>query len=58
MVITEEDIIKFQELYKSEFGTEITKEVALAKGTQLLNLMSAICKTTEITDVCQLETNK
>ena len=48
MVITEEDITTFQELYLSEFGMEITKEFALAKGTQLLNLMSAICKPEEI----------
>ena len=48
MVVTDEDIIKFQELYKSEFGMDISKEVALAKGTQLLNLMSAICKPEEV----------
>lgn len=50
MVLTDEDIIKFQELYKSEFGMEISKDVALEKATQLLNLMSAICKT-EITTI-------
>ncbi len=49
MVLTEEDIIKFQELYKSEFGMEISKNVALEKATQLLNLMSTICKPEIIT---------
>jgi hypothetical protein len=44
MVLTDEDIVKFQELYKSEFGMEISKDVAFEKATQLLNLMSAVCK--------------
>jgi len=48
MGLAEEDIISFQELYKSEFGMEISKEVALEKVTQLLSLMSAICQPQEL----------
>jgi hypothetical protein len=42
MVLTDEDITNFQELYQSEFNKTISKDEALAKGIQLLNLMSAI----------------
>ncbi len=58
MGLVEEDIISFQELYKSEFGMEISKEVALEKGTQLLNLMSAICQPQEIINDDLLEITK
>lgn len=44
MVLSDEDITKFQTLYKSEFGLEITKEDAYEKGIKLLQLMSAIYK--------------
>lgn len=44
MVLSDEDITKFQALYKSEFGLEITKEDAYEKGIKLLQLMSAIYK--------------
>jgi hypothetical protein len=48
MVLTDEDILNFQELYQSEFQKTITKEEALAKGIQLLNLVSAITTPTII----------
>lgn len=44
MVLSDEDIIKFQALYRSEFGTEISKEDAYEKGIKLLQLMSAVYK--------------
>lgn len=44
MQLLDTDINNFQELYKMNFGMEISKEEALAKGTQLLNLMSAVYK--------------
>lgn len=44
MVLSAEDIKKFQALYKSEFGKEIRFEDAQEKGIRLLNLMSAIYK--------------
>ena len=42
MQLTDEDILKFQALYKSEFGTEISREDAYEKGIKLLRLMSII----------------
>ncbi len=44
MVLSDQDILKFQALYKSEFGMEINKEDAYEKGIKLLRLMSIVCK--------------
>ena len=44
MVLSDEDILKFQALYKSEFGIEISREDAYEKGIKLLGLMSAVYK--------------
>ena len=44
MVLLDEDIIKFQALYKSEFGMEISREDAYEKGIKLLRLMSIVYK--------------
>ena len=42
MRLLDEDIIKFQALYKSSFGKEISKSEALEKGLKLLNLMKLV----------------
>ena len=42
MVLSDEDIVKFQALYKSEFGIEISREDAYEKGIKLLRLMSIV----------------
>ncbi len=44
MVLSEEDIAKFQALYLREFGEEITKEAAYEQGIKLLNLVSSVYK--------------
>ncbi len=44
MALTDADIVKFQALYKSEFGMEISREDAYEKGIKLLQLMSAVYK--------------
>ncbi len=44
MVLSDEDIVKFQALYKSELGMEISREVAYESGIKLLRLMSAVYK--------------
>lgn len=36
------DIEKFQSLYRSEFGIELSKEDAYEKGVKLLRLMSIV----------------
>lgn len=43
-MLSENDITKFQEIYRSEFGVVISTEEAREKGTQLLVLMSHIYK--------------
>lgn len=42
MVLTDTDIQKFQALYRSEFGKEISTEEAYEKGIKLVRLMSAV----------------
>jgi hypothetical protein len=44
MALLDADITKFQELYKSEFGKEISREEAYEKGMKLLRLMSIVYK--------------
>jgi len=44
MVLSDEDILKFQALYKSELGMEINREEAYEKGIKLLQLMSVVYK--------------
>lgn len=44
MVLSDEDILRFQALYKSEFGIEISKEDAYKKGIELLKLVSIVYK--------------
>lgn len=44
MLLLDVDIRKFQELYKARFGIDISKEEALAKGTQLVRLMELVYK--------------
>jgi urease accessory protein UreF len=44
MLLLDDDIKKFQELYKARFGMEISREEALRQGTQLLRLMELVYK--------------
>lgn len=44
MTLSDENIIKFQALYESEFGMEISREDAYEKGIKLLRLMSIVYK--------------
>jgi len=44
MLLLDDDIRKFQELYKARFGMDISKDEALTKGTKLRRLMELIYK--------------
>jgi uncharacterized protein involved in exopolysaccharide biosynthesis len=44
MALSDDDILSFQALYKSELGIEISREDAYEKGMKLLGLMSTIYK--------------
>jgi len=44
MTPSDEDISKFQALYKSVFGVEISREDAYEKSIKLLRLMSIVYK--------------
>jgi len=41
-MISKESLEKFKELYKKEFGEELSDRVALDKATKLLNLYRAV----------------
>lgn len=43
-MLTNQDIINFQILYKKEFGIEISKEEAAEQGLKLVTLMSNVYK--------------
>jgi len=47
MRLTEEDIASFQALYKKRFGKAIGREEARAQGTQLIELLSLVLKTSD-----------
>lgn len=44
MVLSDEDIRKFQDLYREQFGKEISREDAYEQGIKLLRLMSNVYK--------------
>jgi len=48
MVLSDENIKEFQELYKQHFGKEISKEDACENGTKLLRLISLIYRPTDL----------
>ena len=42
MVLSDDNIISFQKLYKERFGKDISKEDAYEQGIKLLQLMSIV----------------
>ncbi len=44
MSLSDQDIAKFQQLYKHQYGTEISKEEAYEQGIKLVRLMALIYK--------------
>lgn len=43
-MLRNDQIIKFQAIYKNRFGEDITREQALDYGTELINLIKLIYK--------------
>lgn len=58
MVLSDEDIVKFQALYKSEFGMEISREDAYEKGVKLLRLMSIVYKPMTEKEYAQIQKHR
>lgn len=56
MVLSDEQINEFQEIYKEHFGTEISKEEALKNGLKLLQLIRILY--TPAGKTTQLKTEK
>ena len=42
MVLSDDDIRKFQEVYKEQFGKEISREDAYEQGVKLLRLIAVV----------------
>jgi len=47
MVLSDENVKEFQELYKEHFGKEISKEDARENGTKLLRLIALLYRPTD-----------
>lgn len=58
MVLTDEDIAKFQTLYKDKFGIEISREDAYTKGIKLLRLMSIAYKPITMNEYNQIRDHR
>ena len=43
-MLTDEQITKYQTLYKNRYGKEISREIAYEKGVKLIRLMELIYK--------------
>lgn len=43
-MLTDEQLIEFQVLWKQRFGEDITREQALEYGMNLIRLLQIICK--------------
>jgi len=55
MYLTDEQIAKFQTLYKNRFGEEISREEAYEKGVKLLRLVELIYKPMTETEYKKLQ---
>ena len=55
MVLDSEQITKFQTLYKSRFGKEISREEAYEKGIKLMRLVEITYKPMTETEYQQLQ---
>lgn len=44
MILTDEQIIKFQVLWKQRYGEDITREKALEYGIKLIRLLQIVYK--------------
>ena len=50
MLLSDEQLKKFQELYKTHFGKDISKEEAYDKGHKLVRLMALILQVKDVRD--------
>ena len=54
-MLSDEQITKFQELYKAKFGKKISREEAYEKGSKLIRLVELIYKPMTENEYKQLE---
>ena len=54
-MLSDEQITKFQTLYKNRFGKEISREEAYEKGAKLIRLVELIYKPMNVDEYKQLQ---
>ena len=54
-MLEESDIKKFQDIYREQFGKEITQDNARAKGEKLLRLVQLVYKPISLGEYKQLQ---
>jgi len=42
MILPKEAVLEYQQIYKDQFGTEISYDEALKQGTELINLLKIV----------------
>ena len=57
-MLSDEQITKFQTLYKKRFGKKISREEAYAKGAKLIRLFELIYKPMTETEYQQLQEHR
>ena len=58
MVLSDDNIIAFQKLYKERFGKDISKEDAYEQGIKLLQLMSLVYRPMKLTEFEAIQARK
>ena len=58
MKLSDEDICKFQILYRNEFGIELSKEDAYEKGIKLLRLISIVYRPMSQEKYCAIQKHR
>jgi hypothetical protein len=58
MVLSDDDIAKFQELYEKYLGKKIGKQEAYDKGIKLVNLMSLVYRPITQEELDQVEARR
>ena len=57
-MLTDEQITKYQTLYKNRYGKELSREKAYEQGTKLIRLMELIYKPMTEAEFQQLEEHR
>jgi len=57
-MLTNQQITKFQAIYKARFNKDLSRDEALEKGIKLVRMMQLIYKPMTVTDYQRLQTRR